>query len=189
MISDAALEILSLNEDNLKRGDFTAVYDWIGEHLNEYPITVTGELTTEFLRLCKAQLEDNLYELPQYFLYDTKRPFYRIPKKITWINPKALSGCNFTSLVIPSNVVGIGALACSYLPFLEEVLIEEGVTTIDSEAFLSNYRLQEVTIPKSVTLMNKNIFNECPNVTLLVHKGSLGERYAKLNNLRYRYLV
>ena len=57
-----------------------------------------------------------------------------------------------------------------------------------SEAFLSNYNLKEVTIPKSVDLIEQNVFNECPEVTLLVHRGSHGERYARHNGLRYELL-
>lgn len=44
---------------------------------------------------------------------------------------------------------------------LEEIVINSGVTNIDTLAFSSCTNLKEITIPKSVTTLGANIFNEC----------------------------
>ena len=95
MISEAVLDVFNNTQDFLRRSDFNGLYAWMLEHLNDYPINTTGELTTELLRLCRKQLEDNLVGIPDYFLYNTNRRFYEIPKGVHSIGSKAFSGCNF----------------------------------------------------------------------------------------------
>ena len=62
---------------------------------------------------------------------------------------------------------------------LEEVIVNEGVVKIWSEAFGSCTNLRRVTLPASLTSIRKNAFDGSPNVTIITPAGSKAEKVAK----------
>ena len=68
-------------------------------------------------------------------------------------------------VVIKGGAIGYGAFSgCSNL---EEVIMEEGVTSIGAKAFYNCTSLTSVTIPDSVTQIRPGMFLECKNITYL----------------------
>ena len=62
------------------------------------------------------------------------------------------------------------------------------MTTIGDKAFLYCNKLEEITIPESVTSMGKLVFLGCGSLkAVTVTPGSYGEQYCKDNQLPYQY--
>ena len=68
--------------------------------------------------------------------------------------------------------------------FLDKIILNDGITTFDSNAF---YSCSDVIIhiPESVTTIAKNAFNKCKNITIYGKKGSLAETIANENKFLF----
>lgn len=83
---------------------------------------------------------------------------------VTELSPVMFNDCSLVKLVLPETVEKIGEMA-----------------------FINCKRLEEVNLPASVRYMGDDVFKNCPNVTVLVVKGSFGEAYCKQNGIPYQY--
>ncbi len=127
-----------------------------------------------------------------------------IPDSVTEIGDSAFWGCESLNVAIPDSVItiGEGAFGCCdeladedgfviirgvlyyYSGDSIDVVIPEGVTRIEIEAFALQEDLESVVIPASVTDIGCNAFSsEC--VTICAPKGSCAEAYAKENNIPF----
>ena len=80
----------------------------------------------------------------------------------------AFSYCtSLTKVVIPGNVKEIGIGTFSDCDKLEEVVIEEGVETIETEAF-ARTAIKNMVIPGSVKKIVRNVFYDCSNLEKVV---------------------
>ena len=71
---------------------------------------------------------------------------------------------------------------------LNTVIISKTVKFIETSAFEGNIGLQQVIFEHSandIIYLNDNIFNKCPNVTIISKNDSIAE-YAKRNKLKFR---
>lgn len=73
-----------------------------------------------------------------------------------------------TSVVIPDGVTVIEEEAFEYCENLSSVVIPSSVTTIEREAFYSCKSLKELTIPSSVTAIWKYAFSHCENLDVII---------------------
>jgi hypothetical protein len=62
-------------------------------------------------------------------------------------------------------VTRIGRLAFARDPWLEEVVIPEGVTSIGAEAFLGCTHLRSVSLPSTLECLEERAFMHCPSLT------------------------
>lgn len=90
---------------------------------------------------------------------------------VTSIYADAFSNCSgLESVYIPETVKSIGSNAFKGCSKLSSVSIEgEGLETIGNQAFMECSSLTEITIPRSVTAIDQNVFSGCirlENVTL-----------------------
>lgn len=150
----------------------------------------------------KITAYDNMYD------YDAKTLTAEIPSEIDGkdvVEIEFLGVYNFSSydndekfikVVIPGSVKVIREFAMSFNEDIDEVVIEDGVETIEPDAFFGCESLVKVTVPKSVKTMddcgiglefedddNQNDIIE--GFTLYGAKGSTAEKYAKENNLKF----
>lgn len=151
----------------------------------------------------KITAYDNMYD------YDAKTLTVAIPTKIDGkdvVEIESLGVYNLSSydddekyikVVIPGSVKVIREFALSFNEDIDEVVIEDGVETIEPDAFFGCESLVKVTVPKSVKTMddcgigleyeNEDSSEESAidGFVLYGAKGSTAESYAKENNLKF----
>lgn len=98
-------------------------------------------------------------------------------------------------IVIKSGITSISEGAFKYLPNLQEVEIENGLKTIEKEAFAENEALEKITIPASVTNIGEDIvwtgsywtYNNAhvTYATIYAPHDSYAIQYAKKNSISY----
>lgn len=102
----------------------------------------------------------------------------------------------YIKVIIPASVRVIDAFAFAHNDDINEVVIEDGVESIESSAFYNCENLKSVTVPKSVTTMREcglgleyedddNQDVAIDGFVLYGVKGSAAESYAKDNNLKF----
>ena len=102
----------------------------------------------------------------------------------------------YIKVIIPGSVRVIDAFAFAHNDDINEVVIEDGVESIESSAFYNCENLKSVTVPKSVTTMREcglgleyedddNQDVAIDGFVLYGVKGSAAESYAKDNNLKF----
>ena len=79
------------------------------------------------------------------------------------IKNKAFSGTNLTSLTIPSNVQTIGDSAFGGCKNLTNLVIENGVTTVEQYAF-SGIGVTSLVVPSSMETLSYCVFADCDNL-------------------------
>ena len=75
------------------------------------------------------------------------------------------SYCEKEKLVIPSNVVSIGAYAFEWCRGIKTLVIPDNVKNIGDHAFYSCDNLKSVSIPKSIVSFDYDSFCKCSNLT------------------------
>ena len=146
---------------------------------------------------------DNMYD------YDAKTLTVEIPSKIDGkdvVELESLGVYNlsiydddemYIKVVIPGSVKVIREYAVSFNQDIDEVVIEEGVETIEPTSFFGCDELKSVTVPKSVKTMDgcgigleykdEDSYEESAidGFVLYGAKGSTAESYAKENKLKF----
>lgn len=146
---------------------------------------------------------DNMYD------YDAKTLTVEIPSKIDGkdvVELESLGVYNLSSydddekfikVIIPGSVKVIREYAVSFNEDIDEVVIEDGVETIESTAFFGCDELKSVTVPKSVKTMDgcgigleykdEDSYEESAIDGFVLYgvKGSTAESYAKENKLKF----
>lgn len=146
---------------------------------------------------------DNMYD------YDAKTLTVEIPSKIDGkdvVELESLGVYNlsiydddemYIKVVIPGSVKVIREYAVSFNEDIDEVVIEDGVETIEPTSFFGCDELKSVTVPKSVKTMDgcgigleykdEDSYEESAidGFVLYGAKGSTAESYAKENKLKF----
>lgn len=105
----------------------------------------------------------------------------------------------YIKIIIPGTVKVIDSYSISFLEDINEVVIEDGVQTIEADAFAGDKDLLKVHIPASVTEIDdecgigyytdtEHDYEDIPfgkEFTLYCEKGSAAESYAKEHKLNY----
>ncbi|MBQ8424631.1 MAG: leucine-rich repeat domain-containing protein, partial [Clostridia bacterium] len=113
-----------------------------------------------------------------------------IPDSVTFI-----SQCAFTqsetleSVKMSNNITEIGPLAFAGCKNLRRLEIPSSVTKIWDGAIRDCDKLQSVVIPSTVAEIGEDNFTDCPNIVLYVESGSVAEKYAIDNDLKYEIII
>ena len=97
---------------------------------------------------------------------DNKMGYFTFDDHIGVIPQETFRGCtSLTSVVIPENVVSIGAWAFENCSSLASIVIPEWVSMIDDGAFKGCSSLTSINIPEGVTMIKNNAFSGCTSLT------------------------
>lgn len=121
----------------------------------------------------------------------------KLPESTTEIGDYMFSNCrDLQEIKLPAAVRRIGQWAFSRCGSLEEIVIPDGVEEIDKQAFMCCGRLKTVELPASVKSIKnykyrnqapETIFQDSPNVTVIVEPKSYAEKYCKRYDIKYKY--
>ena len=99
-------------------------------------------------------------------------------------------------VVIPDGVRTIGPFAFSDYDGvgaeerewnITSVTLPDSVRRIENYAFAGRTETVCIHVPVSVVFFGEGVFEDCPNLTLIVAPGSAAEGYARWHSIPYRY--
>ena len=101
-----------------------------------------------------------------------------LPEGVTYIAPDALEGCTNLKYIISPNSDNYSMFVyngeiMAIVPGATNIVIPEGVTTINKENFYQNSKIESVVIPSSVKSIADEAFSGCSNLkSVVVSDGS-----------------
>ena len=99
-------------------------------------------------------------------------------------------------IVVPDGVRTIGPFAFSDYgdvwteerePDIISVTIPDSVRRIENYAFAGRTETERIFVPASVIFFGDGVFEDCPNLTLIVAPGSAAEGYARWHAIPYQF--
>lgn len=111
-----------------------------------------------------------------------------IPKNCSYIGKRTFKNCSKLKKVTLSNkITKLNSEVFADCSALQKVNIPKKCTNIGPLAFAYCENLKTLVIPSSVKKISRWAFTGCKNLTIICEKGSYAERYAKKNEVKYRY--
>lgn len=137
--------------------------------------------------LTEVSLPDSLQSIGAEAFYCCDLTEVSLPDGVQSIGFEAFAICEFLKQVsFPDGLQSIGNGAFSDCVSLTEVSLPDGLQSIDENAFCRCASLTEVSLPDSLQSIGENAFYKCsPDLTLNVAAGSVAEKYARENNIRF----
>jgi hypothetical protein len=68
---------------------------------------------------------------------------------------------------------------------IKEIIIEDGIVSLEQGVFCGCEALEKITIPASVKKIAPGVFAGCRNLTIYAPIGSCAEQYAKKNKIAF----
>lgn len=135
----------------------------------------------------KFTIEPNIKGIEsEAFQYCKKLESITIPKNVEYIGVNAFEYCKGLKTADIQGCKVIKAEAFEYCEGLEKVTIGEGTEEIGKSAFAYCRKLNDITLPKSVSSIDERAFEYCgENLTLHVDKNSYAEYFAKAYEIKY----
>lgn len=90
-----------------------------------------------------------------------------LPTSITYVEHMGGGSCGIKKLKIPEGVNTIKDNSISYMPKMQEITLPKTLTTIGSDAFYKSQNLKGISIPDGVTFKGTNHFSYCSNLNYI----------------------
>ena len=109
-----------------------------------------------------------------------------ISGRLSEIGTSAFQGCSsLESVIYRNNLITVVSDQCFYnCTSLSYVELPEKLMLIDKYAF-ANTAIKEITIPKSVTYIDKTAFDGCEGLVINCYTGSFAQQFAEENGIDY----
>ncbi|MDY4767175.1 MAG: leucine-rich repeat domain-containing protein [Treponema sp.] len=90
-----------------------------------------------------------------------------------------------TEIIIPNGMTTVDQIGLNYFPNLRTFVIPESVTSIGNSAFKGCSSLTSITIPNSVTSISEGAFRDCTSLTSI----TIPEGVTKIGNYAFYYCI
>ena len=114
-----------------------------------------------------VDLPSSLTSIGSKAFYDTALDEIRLPSNLKEIGGAAFRESNITEIIIPEGVTKIGSGAFMNCKNLENVKLNEGLTSVDGRVFYGCEKLGEIELPDTVTSLGEGMFKNCVSLTSL----------------------
>ena len=172
-MNDLLSKFVSENEKLFKQKDLSLIYK---EACNDYEMmTNVWQLTNMFYELGIDPLNygTKLDTIPDYYLAYSDIIPKEIPEGILYIGRASFAATGgFRNITLPNSLKEIGFQSFSHCN-LEEIIIPENVTYIDSQAFQGCSLLKKVTILSPKLKFGNEVFYRCPSLQVIESKDHL----------------
>lgn len=151
MINEAVKNYIKEHEQDIRKGNFDAVYKNAEDYVRVWELTHT---------LLKAGIDvlKHCSKVPENYMYDSNFPY---------------------KVYVPKNCKSIGNYAFADSS-VESVYIQQGVQYIDEYVFLRCNNIRDLWVPYSVKIIGLNSFKDAiPDMKIHVEPGSYAETYFK----------
>lgn len=140
--------------------------------------------------LITAVLPQGVEQLGKYAFAGSGLKTILIPHSVYWIGEGAYADCKrLNHVTVPDNIVSIPDRMFSGCDSLSEIKLPETADRIGSGVFENCGSLQSIVIPESVRSIGENAFGGThPKFTLLCHRLSEAERYARNHNITFQII-
>ncbi len=141
-------------------------------------------------KLVTAMLPQGVEQLGEYAFAGSSLKTISIPHSVYWMGAGVYAGCKrLNHVALPDNITSIPNKMFSGCGSLSEIRLPETVDSIGGGAFENCTSLQSVAIPESVRSIGENAFSGThPKFTLLCHRLSEAEKYARSHNLAFQII-
>lgn len=92
------------------------------------------------------------------------------------------------SVTLNSKIKVIPKRCFEYLENLREIHLTDSITTIEEEAFSNCSRLREISLIGDVKYIDSTAFEGCKRLTIICHKGSYVDDFAKKHTINIKYI-
>jgi len=162
------LESITVDEENTSYKSVDGVlYTKDSKALICYPAAKTE---TEYTVLNGTEVIEQ-----QAFVYNSFLKRVSMPNTVKSIKKYAFSQVGIESITIPESVTIIGVSAFYKCADLKNVVLSNGVETIDSNAFDECTALESITIPSSVKKIGFRAFGNCTSLKNLIIEEGVSE--------------
>lgn len=161
----------------------------IPDSYNNYKVTAIGTSVFSGTEIKSIVIPDTVKEIKDYAFYNCKNlTSITLSKNLEILGTNVFNLCrSLESIEIPSSVKDLGTYTFS-ASGLKSITIPESktLTKISYYVFFQCQKLTEVTLPSTVTLIEKNAISDCPNkITIKAPDGSYAQKYANDNNFNF----
>lgn len=140
--------------------------------------------------LTAAMLPPGVEQLGNYAFAGSGLRTVLIPRAVYWLGEGVYADCKrLTQVAIPDHILSIPDRMFRSCDNLREITLPETVDSIGAGAFEDCTSLQSIVIPASVRSIGENAFaGTHPAFTLLCHRLSAAEEYAKRHGIAFQIL-
>ena len=108
-----------------------------------------------------------------------------IPDGILMIGEDAFCCAMISEIVLPDSVRMIDCCAFCNMPYLKSIRLSSNLMVIGSGCFAGSYRLNHLTIPRSVGRIEDGALPDIDGLDLYIEKGSYAETFCLRENMPY----
>lgn len=164
-LSDNAKEILMSYKNDLRKGDLKKIAK---DLQSEYRYD-RGSIIAYMIEKGIPILEAMSY-IPNNGINGCNMPVISVPGNIKDIRNEGICYCNCKEIILEEGVERIDSNAITYNPSLEKIILPSSLVSLSSRCFADNPGLKEVFIPDGITVLPKGIFEGCDdNITILAN--------------------
>ncbi len=144
-----------------------------------FPTSLTHIGTSAFMNcasLKKVEIYSDCLKAPYSFSASGIETLV-LGEGVSQIPDGCFAATKISKLELPSTVKNIEWQAFAACESLETVALNEGLVSIGRKAFVNNFRLKEITIPRSVTEITEMEFSGCSSLKKVIFWGNAPSTY------------